>query len=116
MLKTGPAKKVTVYVGEDVHHHGAPLYQAVLNYLFEHGVAGAIVTKGVAGFGAHHRMHTRRILEMTENLPIKIEFVEQSPKLDDVLPGLTQIVVHGLIEMHDTVVLAAPDVAEKGSL
>ena len=46
MLKPGPAKKVTVYVGEDVHHRGEPLYLAVLNYLFTQHVAGATVVKG----------------------------------------------------------------------
>ena len=76
MLKPGPAKKITVYVGEDVHHHGEPLYLAVLNYLFYHGVSGCTVTKRVAGFGADHHLHTARILELSENLPIKIEFVE----------------------------------------
>jgi len=62
MLKQGPAKKVTVYVGEDVHQRGEPLYLAVLNFLFYHGVAGATVTKGVAGFGSHHQIHSARIL------------------------------------------------------
>jgi PII-like signaling protein len=85
MLKQGPAKKVTVYVGEDVHHRGEPLYLAILNYLFYHSVSGATVTKGVAGFGSHHRMRTTRILEMSDNLPVKIEFVEQAEKLDVIL-------------------------------
>ena len=48
MLTQGPAKKVTVYVGDGVRHRGEPLYLAVLNYLFYHGVSGATVTKGVA--------------------------------------------------------------------
>ena len=47
MLKPGPAKKVTVFVGEDVHSRGEPLYLLVLNFLFARGVAGATVTKGV---------------------------------------------------------------------
>jgi PII-like signaling protein len=111
MLTQGPAKKVTVYVGEDVHHHGEALYLAVLNYLFYHGVSGATVTKGVAGFGSHHHMHTARILEISENLPIKIEFVEQPAKLDAILPKLVQMVSPGLVEMQDTTVVtmsAAP--------
>ena len=54
----------------DVHLHGEPLYLAVLNYLFSHRVAGATVTKGVAGFGAGHHLHTARILELSENLPL----------------------------------------------
>jgi PII-like signaling protein len=107
MLQQGPAKKVTVYVGEDVHHHGEPLYLAVLNYLFYHGVSGATVTKGVAGFGSHHRIHTARILEISENLPIKIEFVETPAKLDEILPKLVQMVAPGLVELQDTTVLTA---------
>jgi PII-like signaling protein len=107
VLKQGPAKKVTVYVGEDVHHHGEPLYFALLNYLFYHGVSGATVTKGVAGFGADHHLHTARILEMSENLPIKIEFVETPAKLDELLPKLLQMVGEGLVEIQDTTILKA---------
>ena len=107
MLTHGSAKKVTVYVGEDVRHHGEPLYLAVLNYLFYHGVSGATVTKGMAGFGADHHLHTTRILEISENLPIKIEFVEEAAKLDGLLPKLLQIVDAGLVDMQDTVILKA---------
>jgi PII-like signaling protein len=107
MLTHGPAKKVTVYVGEDVHHHGEALYLALLNYLFYHGVSGATVTKGVAGFGADHHLHTARILEVSENLPIKIEFVEMPAKLDELLPKLLQMVGEGLVEIQDTTILKA---------
>ena len=105
MLTQGPAKKATVYVGEDVHHHGEPLYLAVLNYLFYHGVSGATVTKGVAGFGPDHHLHTARILEVSETLPIKIEFVETPETLDKLLPKLLQMVGEGLIEVQDTTIL-----------
>jgi PII-like signaling protein len=107
MLTQGPAKKITVYVGEDVRHHGEALYLAVLNYLFYHGVSGATVTKGVAGFGADHHLHTARILEVSENLPIKIEFVEQPAKLDELLPKLLEMVGEGLVEIQDTTILKA---------
>src|ERR1039457_4994918 len=105
MLTLGPAKKVTVYVGEDVHHRGEPLYLALLNYLFYHGVSGATVTKGVAGFGADHHMHTARILEVSEKLRIKIEFVETPAKLDELRPKLLQMVGEGLVEVQDTTIL-----------
>jgi len=107
MLKQGPAKKVTVYVGEDVHHRGEPLYLSVLNFLFYHGVAGATVTKGVAGFGSHHQIHSARILEISENLPIKIEFVEEAAKLEAILPKLADMVRPGLVEMQDTTIVTA---------
>lgn len=115
MLKPGPAKKMTVYVGEDAHHRGEPLYLSVLNYLFKRGVAGATVTKGVAGFGAHHQMHTARILEISGNLPIKIEFVEQASTIDELLPTLTDLLAGaGLIEMHDTTVVVTPTSPDTG--
>jgi PII-like signaling protein len=110
MLKNGPAKKVTIYIGEDVHHHGEPLYVALLNYLFYHDVSGATVTKGVAGFGADHRMRTTRILEISENLPVKVEFVEESARLDAILPKLVEMASPGLVEVQDTriISMAAP--------
>jgi uncharacterized protein len=105
MLKPGPAKKVTVYVGEDVRSRGEPLYLVLLNYLFYHGVSGATVTKGVAGFGADHRIHTTRILQASENLPLKVEFVEDAAKIDELLPKLLQMVGDGLVEIQDTTIL-----------
>src|SRR5437667_8879937 len=107
MLTPGPAKKVTVYVGEDVHCHGEPLYLAVLNYLFYHGVSGATVTKGVAGFGASHHLHTARILELSENLPVKIEFIETEETLDTMLPTLLELVREGLVVLSDVDVIKA---------
>jgi PII-like signaling protein len=105
MLKTGPAKKVTIYLGEDVHRGHAPLYVAILNYLFVQRVSGATVFKGVAGFGAHHHLHTARILEMSENLPIKIEFVETVERVETILPELLELSGDAIVEVQDTTVL-----------
>jgi PII-like signaling protein len=107
MLTSGPAKKVTVYIGEDVHLHGEPLYLAVVNLLFYNGVSGATVIKGVAGFGSDHRLHTTRLLELSENLPVKIEFIETAETVERLLPRLQQIVGNGLVEIQDTTILKA---------
>jgi len=117
VLKQGPAKKVTIYVGEDVKYRSEPLYLAVLNYLFYRGVSGATVTKGVAGFGSHHQMHTARILEMSGNLPIKVEFIEEEAKLAEILPKLVDMVAPGLVDVQDTTVVtttATPDEQRAG--
>jgi PII-like signaling protein len=116
MLRHGPAKKVTVYVGEDLHHHDEPLYLALYNFLFYHGVSGATVTKGVAGFGADHHLHTARILEVSENRPIKIEFVDTPQKLDELLPTLLQMVGEGLVEIQDTIILKAATATPRGQM
>lgn len=107
MLMPGPARKVTVYVDENVRHRGEPLYVTVLNYLYGHGVSGATVTKGVAGFGAHHQIHTSRILEASERLPIKIEFIEAPATVDALMADLLGIVVDGLVEVQDTTIVKA---------
>src|SRR5208282_6317368 len=62
MLNAGPAKKVTIYVGQDQKYHGESVYAAILEFLFYRKVSGATVTRGVAGFGADHHMQTDRIL------------------------------------------------------
>ena len=62
MMKAGPAKKVTIYVGQDRQYHGESVYAAILDFLFYRKVAGASVTRGIAGFGADHHLHTDRVL------------------------------------------------------
>jgi uncharacterized protein len=105
MLRSGPAKKVSVYVGEDQQYHGHTLYAAILDFLFYRGIAGASVLRGIAGFGAAHHLHTTRILRLTENLPVKIEFTEAAETVEKILPKLNEMVGHGLIEVQDTVVV-----------
>lgn len=105
MLKSGPAKKVSIYVGEDQQYHGHSVYAAILDFLFYRGVSGATITRGIAGFGADHHLHTTRLVELAENLPVKIEFIENAEKVDELLPKLGDMVGTGLIEIHDTTVI-----------
>jgi PII-like signaling protein len=105
MLHSGPAKKVILYVGEDHTYHGQSLYSAILDYLFYRGVSGATVTRGIAGFGADHHLHTTRIERLTENLPVKIEFIESPEKVEELLPKLYDMTGTGLIEIQDTQVV-----------
>jgi uncharacterized protein len=105
MLKPGSAKKVAIYVAEDQQYHGNASYAAILDYLFFHNVSGATVTRGIAGFGADRHLHTTRMVDLTQRLPIKIEFIEAAEKIEELLPKLHQMVGSGLIEMQDTIVL-----------
>lgn len=113
MLKAGPAKKVSIYVGEDHKYRGQSLYSAILDFLFYHGISGASVVRGVAGFGADHHLHTTRIEVLTADLPMKIEFIECPEKVEEVLPKLQELAGTGLIEIQDTLVIKPAEVEKK---
>jgi PII-like signaling protein len=104
MLQPGKAVKVTIYLSDGATHHGVPLYSSILDFLFFRGVAGATVTKGIAGFGADHHMHTEQLVELSDRLPIKIEFIEAREKVEAILGKLEELAGSGLIEMQETTV------------
>jgi hypothetical protein len=108
MLTTGKAVKVTLYLSDGAKHHHIPVYTSILDVLFKSGIAGATVVKGVAGFGAKHRMHSAHILEISDNLPVKIEFIETREKVDAVLPELEKRIGSGLIEVQETTIIVPP--------
>ncbi|HEY2859166.1 MAG TPA: DUF190 domain-containing protein [Terracidiphilus sp.] len=108
MLTTGKAVKVTIYLSDGSKKHGIPVYTSVLDFLYKHGVAGATVCKGVAGFGAGHRIHAAHILELSDHLPLKVEFIDSAEKVEQILPELQQKCSCGLIEMQETSVIVPP--------
>lgn len=105
MLNAGKAMKVSIYLSDGATRHGVPVYSAILDFLFYRGVAGATVTKGVAGFGADHHMHSANMVEISDRLPIKIEFIETREKIDAILGKLEELAGTGLIEMQETTVV-----------
>jgi PII-like signaling protein len=107
MLSQGPAKRVTIYINEDAHYHRTPLHGALLEFLLNHGVAGATASRAMAGFGSHRVLHTTNVEALGEHLPVRIEFVESAAKLDELLPTLYDMVSDGLIEVQDTTVVKA---------
>ena len=113
MLTSGPGKKVGIYVAEDSQYHGSPSYAAILDFLFFHGVAGATVMRGIAGFGADHHLHTTRLVDLAVHLPVKIEFIEMAEKVEELLPKLHEMVGTGLIEMHDTTIVKRAETKQK---
>jgi len=89
-----------VFIGESDRHNGRPLYEAIVNEARQRGLAGATVWKGFMGFGAHSRMHTVKILELSQDLPIVIEIVDTQEKIQRLLPYLEQVVQEGMITME----------------
>jgi PII-like signaling protein len=104
VLNPGKALKVTIYLSDGATHHGVPVYSSILDFLFYRGVAGATVTKGIAGFGADHHMHSASTVEISNRLPLKIEFIETREKVDALLGKLEELAGTGLIEVQETMV------------
>ena len=105
MLTSGKAVKVTLYLADGVTRHGVPVYASVLDFLFNNGIAGATVLKGVAGFGAQHRMHSAHLLDISDHLPVLVKVVDTREKIDAILPQLQELTGSGFIEVEDTTVI-----------
>lgn len=104
MLSAGKALKVCIYISEGATHHGVATYTSIIDFLFYRGVSGATVTKGIAGFGADHHIHTSRSVEISDRLPLKIEFIESREKVNEILGKLEELVGTGMIEVQETTV------------
>jgi len=89
-----------IFIGESDHWHGKPSYEAIVLEARKLGLAGATVFKGAMGFGAHSRLHTAKILRLSEDLPIVIEIVDSQPKIDSLVSRIDEIVQEGLITME----------------
>lgn len=105
MVKSGPAKKLTIYIDEADKLHGKPIYEILLDIFYKRKIAGASVFRGVEGYGSEGVFHTAKILELSTSLPVKIEVVDSEEMINDVLSDVTSIVEKGLIEVSDTNVI-----------
>ena len=106
MRLEGDGRLLRIFIGESDVWHGKPLYQAIVRYLREEGIAGATVTRAIEGFGAKSHLHTGRILRLSEDLPLVIEVVDTPENLERVLPTLDDMVAGGLLTMERVEVIA----------
>ena len=104
MLSAGKAVKVSIYLSEGSTHHGTSTCSTILDFLFFRGVSGATVLKGVAGFGADHHIHSASSVEISDHLPLKIEFIETREKVDELLGKLEEMAGSGMIELQETTI------------
>src|SRR5438093_746602 len=89
-----------IFIGESDKWHHQPLYEAIVLKARELHLAGATVLRGPMGFGAHSRLHTAKILRLSEDLPMVIEIVDKGEKINDFLPEIDKMVGDGLITME----------------
>lgn len=100
MTIEGEALLARIYIGESDTYEGRPLYDVIVRLLRERGIRGASVFRGIEGFGRSSRVHTTRILALSEDLPILIEAVDEEPRLRPVLEELEPMIGGGLVTVE----------------
>src|SRR5262249_12333524 len=91
---------IRIFIGEADRWHGRPLYEVIVPGARRRGLAGATVFRGFEGFGARSRVHTTRILRLSEDLPVVIEIVDTEEKVQAFLPALDEMVKEGLVTVE----------------
>lgn len=102
----GEGQLLRIFIGESDHWEGRPLYEAIVLAARAQGLAGATVLRGIEGFGADSRMHTVKVLRLSEDLPIVIEIVDGAEKIQGFVPTLDKMVTEGMITLEKVNVLA----------
>lgn len=105
MELSGETKLLRIYIGEADHYKHRPLYEAIVQEARRHGLAGASVVRGLLGFGKNSRIHTAKILRLSEDLPVIIEIVDKPERIEAFLPVLDSMVDNGMVTMEDVNVL-----------
>jgi len=100
------AQLLRIFIGEADRFEGRPLHEAIVYLARQKGLAGATVLRGLMGFGAHSRMHTAKILRLSEDLPIVIEIVDKPERIQLILPELEGMMKDGLITLEEIKVIA----------
>jgi hypothetical protein len=90
-----------IFIGESDKWEGRPLYEAIILKARERGIAGATMLRGLMGYGAASRIHTAKILRLSEDLPIVVEIVDSKEKIESFLPVIDEMVQEGLVTLEN---------------
>ena len=90
-------KRIRILLGEAQEWQGKPLYRAILELAQRQGAAGATVTRGIEGFGPAHHLSTDRLPDLSENLPVIVDIIESTERVEALLPLLDELVQQGVI-------------------
>src|SRR3972149_7808655 len=92
----GEAQLLRIFIGESDRWEGRPLYEAIVRAAREQGLAGATALRGIEGFGASSRIHTVKILRLSEDLPIVVEIVDRPERIAAFFPTIDEKIAEGM--------------------
>jgi PII-like signaling protein len=99
------AQRLRIYLGESDRWEGRPLYEALVRAAREQGIAGATALRGIEGFGTSSRIHTVKVLHLSENLPIIVEMIDQPDRIAAYMPTVDKMVGEGMVTIERVSVL-----------
>ncbi len=99
------ATLLRLFVGERDRHGHQPLYEAIVVRAREHGLAGATVLRGLVGYGASSVLHTAKLVELSDDLPMVVEIVDSEERIQSFLPVLDGMMSSGLVTLEKVRVL-----------
>jgi uncharacterized protein len=103
------------FIGEDDRYDGGPLYEAIVLKARERGLAGATVLRGPMGFGHSSRLHTAKILRLSEDLPVVVEIIDSKENITAFIPLLDSMLTGGLVSLEEVQILRyGPNEKEAG--
>jgi PII-like signaling protein len=94
------AMLLRIFIGERDKYKNKPLYEQIVLKAKELNLAGATVLKGILGFGADSRIHSAKLLELSEDLPVVIEIVDTQENINKLLPFIDETVIEGLVTLE----------------
>jgi PII-like signaling protein len=97
MRLDGRGTRVRIYFGEHDHYQGKALWSALLDFLRAEGAAGATVLRGLAGYGAHSRIHAATLVDLSADLPLILEWVDSDERVEELLPRIIPMLDGGLV-------------------
>src|SRR5688572_2820566 len=100
MKTEGEGLRLRIFVGESDRWEGRPLYECIIRAAREQGLAGATALRGIEGFGANDRIHTVKVLRLSEDLPIVIEIVDRQDRIAAFLPTIDNMIGEGTLTLE----------------
>jgi uncharacterized protein len=100
------AELLRIFIGESDKRGGRPLYEVIVEEARRRGLAGATVLRGTLGFGANSRIHTAKVLRLSEDLPMVIEIVDAPERIAAFLPELDGMIDEGLVTLEKVRLIA----------
>jgi uncharacterized protein len=96
----GERTLMRIFIGESDKSQGRPLYEILVEFFRKEGLSGATVLRGVGGYGSNSRIHSDKILRLSQDLPVVVEVVEDTQRIERILPNLDEMIGGGLITLE----------------